>query len=375
MRTLPSLAPSVLLGSSRHGALPPPLDACGVTFHVKARTGLWQLIRALGVRESDVVLVPSYNCGAELDAVLNAPATARFYRVDGSARIDLEDLRRAIEPRTRAVLVTHYFGFPQPQLAEIADLCREHGLFLIEDCAHALYSAHLGRPLGTFGAAAVFSLWKTLPMPHGAAVVANSPLHVGGGTDAPPLSVSLTPLRSSLEGHAFLRYGRAGWAAASLSSHLAQLMSRGLDSGPNSHITFDRSTANWSISPTSRRIAYRSPHAQIAPRRRENYTFLADELAGLDAASPLYTTLPKGTCPLWLPLVVDEPESLVRELARHRIGSEAFWCEFHPAFPADEFPESTYLKTHVVALPIHQDLDAHLLEHVVDVVRAWARTR
>jgi perosamine synthetase len=258
---------------------------------------------------------------------------------------------------------------------EIADLCREHGLFLIEDCAHALYSTHLGRPLGAFGDAAVFSLWKTLPMPHGAAVLANVPLDVAGGTVAPPLSTSLTPLRSSLEGHAFLRYGRAGWAAASLSSHLAQLVSRGPDSGPNSHITFDQSTANWSISPTSRRIAYRSPHAQIAPQRRENYAFLAEQLADLEAARPLYATLPNSTCPLWLPLVVDEPESLVRELARNRIGAEVFWCEFHPAFPAAEFPESTYLKTHVVALPIHQDLDAHLLQHVAAVVRAWARPR
>ena len=140
----PALPPSVVLGSWRRGALPPPLDAGRVTFYVKARNGIWQLIRALGVQEPDVVLVPSYNCGAELDAVLKAPATARFYRVDGSARVDFDDLRQAIDARTRAVLVTHYFGLPQPDLAAIVELCREHDLFLIEDCAHALYSTHAG---------------------------------------------------------------------------------------------------------------------------------------------------------------------------------------------------------------------------------------
>ena len=144
-----------------------------MTFHVRARNGIWQLIRALGLQEPDVVLVPSYNCGAELDAVLRAPATVRFYRVDRSARIDVDDLRQAIEPRTRAVIVTHYFGFPQPDLVAIGELCRDHGLVLIEDCAHALYSTHLGRSLGTFGDASVFSLWKTLPMPDGGAVLAN----------------------------------------------------------------------------------------------------------------------------------------------------------------------------------------------------------
>ena len=74
-----------------------------MTFYVKARNGIWQLIRALGVQEPEVVLVPSYNCGAELDAVLKVPATARFYRVDGSARVDFDDLRQAIDARTRAV--------------------------------------------------------------------------------------------------------------------------------------------------------------------------------------------------------------------------------------------------------------------------------
>ena len=194
LRTRPTLSPAVLLGSSRDGVLPAPLDAGRVTFHVRARNGIWQLIRALGLQESDVVLVPSYNCGAELDAVLRAPATVRFYRVDLSARIDVDDLRQAIEPRTRAVIVTHYFGFPQPDLVAIGELCSDNGLVLIEDCAHALYSTHLGRSLGTFGDASVFSLWKTLPMPDGGAVLANDALLLHGGTATPPLDASFTPL-------------------------------------------------------------------------------------------------------------------------------------------------------------------------------------
>ena len=210
----PALPPSVVLGSWRRGALPPPLDAGRVTFYVKARNGIWQLIRALGVQEPDVVLVPSYNCGAELDAVLKAPATARFYRVDGSARVDFDDLRQAIDARTRAVLVTHYFGLPQPDLAAIVELCREHDLFLIEDCAHALYSTHAGRSLGTFGDAGIFSLWKTLPLPNGGAVLANRPLPLEGGTVRPSLGASFTPLRSRLEAHLLFRYGRAGWVAS-----------------------------------------------------------------------------------------------------------------------------------------------------------------
>ncbi len=104
------------------------------------------------------------------------------------------------------------------------------------------------------------------------------------------------------------------------------------------------------MSPASRRIARRSPHVEIARRRRRNYAFLAEQLVGLSGARPLRPTLPNGTCPLAFPLVVDEPSSLLRHLASNGIGAELFWSDFHPAFPAQEFPESTYLKTHVVTL-------------------------
>ncbi len=385
----PALPPSVVLGSWRRGALPPPLDAGRVTFYVKARNGIWQLIRALGVQEPDVVLVPSYNCGAELDAVLKAPATARFYRVDGSARVDFDDLRQAIDARTRAVLVTHYFGLPQPDLAAIVELCREHDLFLIEDCAHALYSTHAGRSLGTFGDAGIFSLWKTLPLPNGGAVLANRPLPLEGGTVRPSLGASLTPLRTRLEAHLLFRYGRAGWVASSISARVARLaagfrrrvFSRAapsqatLEPTPNPHVTFDRSTADWSMSQAAVRIAGRSPHAQIARRRRQNYEFLAAELSDVSGARLLHPILPPGTCPLRLPLVAEEPLSLLRHLETNGIEAELFWSDFHPAFPAQEFQESTYLKTHVVALPIHQDLDQDLLARVAEVVRRWSRGR
>jgi perosamine synthetase len=387
--TRPTLPLSVLLGRSTRGRLPTPLDAGGVTFHVKARNGIWQLIQALGLGESEIVLVPSYNCGAELDAVLRAPAAVRFYRVGRSAQIDVDDLRQAIEPRTRGVIVTHYFGFPQPDLRAIVELCRDHSLVLIEDCAHALYSTHLGRPLGTFGDAGIFSLWKTLPLPNGGAVLANRPLPLQGGTATPPLAASFTALRFGLEAHLRFRFGLAGEVVSALADRLVRLGAGAgkyvwqhtaaspleLESSLNPHVTFDRSTADWSMSPASRRIARRSPHVEIAQRRRRNYAFLAEELDGLSGARPLHPTLPSGACPLALPLVVDEPPSLLRQLESNGIGAELFWSDFHPAFPAHEFPESTYLKTHVVTLPIHQDLDSDLVARVAEVVRRWSRRR
>jgi perosamine synthetase len=389
LRTQPTLPPSVLLGVSTRGRLPPPLDRAGATFYVKGRNAIWHVLRALDVQQSEIVLVPSYNCGAELDAALGTPARVRFYRVDRCARIDIDDLRRAIEPQTRAVLVTHYFGFPPPDLSAIVELCQDKGLFLIEDCAHALYSTYVGRPLGTFGDAGIFSLWKTLPMPDGGAVLANRPLPLRDGTTTPPLDPCLTALRFSLEAHLLFRFGRIGAMVKKLADPLAPLAKHAgryvwgetaaapLDLEPslNPHVTFDRSTADWSMSAASRRIARRSPHADIAHRRRRNYAFLAGQLATVPGVRLIYPMLPSGVCPLLLPVVVDEPVSLRRHLESDGIATELFWSDFHPAFPAKEFPDSTYLKTHVVALPVHQDLDPGQLARVADAVRRWSRPR
>ena len=381
----PTLPPSLLLGSARGGRLPPPLDSDGVTFYFKARNGIWQLMQALELEESDIVLVPAYNCGAELDAVLRAPATVRFYRNDSKTGIDVDELRQAIEPRTRAMIVTHYFGFPQSNVSEIVGLCRDYGLILIEDCAHALYSTHLGRPLGTFGDVSIFSLVKALPIPHGGAVLANRPLILRGGTIAPPINAYFTALHADVEAHLLFRSGGSGRIAGRLSNRLRSLTSsaarrisrRGATArvdGPrlNPHVTFDRSTADWAISRAACRIARQSPHVEIARRRRGNYTMLAEELSGLSGARPLQPELPIGACPIRFPLIVDDPPSLLRWLESNRIGSELFWSDFHPAFPAGEFLESTYLKTHVVTLPIHQDLDAEDVGRIADVVRRWS---
>jgi dTDP-4-amino-4,6-dideoxygalactose transaminase len=140
----------------------------------------------------------------------------------------------------------------------------------------------------------------------------------------------------------------------------------------NPHVSFDRSTAHWSMSAASQRIARRSRHADIVERRRRNYAFLVEELVTLPDVRPLRPRLPSGVCPLSLPVVVDEPVSLLRRLESNGIAAELFWSDFHPAFPAAEFPDSAYLKTHVVTLPIHQDLDPGLLSRVAETVRRWS---
>lgn len=91
--------------------------------------------------------------------------------------IDPADIERRITPRTRAVVVMHFGGYPS-RMAEIVDLCRRHNLILIEDACHAPLVAHPGmggRSLGTIGDVGCFSFFsnKNMTTGEGGMVVTN----------------------------------------------------------------------------------------------------------------------------------------------------------------------------------------------------------
>jgi dTDP-4-amino-4,6-dideoxygalactose transaminase len=76
---------------------------------------------------------------------------------DGTGNVTAATIAANLTDRTRAVVVTHLFGWPC-DMDEIVALCRRHGLALIEDCSHAHGSRYRGQRVGTFGDLAVFSI-------------------------------------------------------------------------------------------------------------------------------------------------------------------------------------------------------------------------
>jgi dTDP-4-amino-4,6-dideoxygalactose transaminase len=72
-----------------------------------------------------------------------------------------DSFRKCVTEKTAGVVVTHIAGFPNPDLKELMEICREKSLFLIEDATHAAGAEFKGQKVGTFGEAAAFAFTPT----------------------------------------------------------------------------------------------------------------------------------------------------------------------------------------------------------------------
>ncbi|MEE9118166.1 MAG: aminotransferase class I/II-fold pyridoxal phosphate-dependent enzyme [Calditrichia bacterium] len=81
--------------------------------------------------------------------------------------ISLEDIKKKVTTRTKAVCVVHIGGHIAFEIEEIADFCKENGIHLIEDCAHAHGASYSGKAAGSWGLGGAYSFYATKTMPLG----------------------------------------------------------------------------------------------------------------------------------------------------------------------------------------------------------------
>jgi dTDP-4-amino-4,6-dideoxygalactose transaminase len=118
-------------------------------------------LAAAGIGAGDEVIVPSLTFVASANAARFCGARVVFADVCGAHDLNLDprDVEERITPRTRAIVVVHFAGFPAA-MDRLAALARERGLVLVEDCAHALFSSLDLRTLGRWGDAGCFSFFS-----------------------------------------------------------------------------------------------------------------------------------------------------------------------------------------------------------------------
>ncbi len=373
----PTIRPEMWCGFGRGSVREsyPFSESSAEYFHF-ARNAIWKATADLGLDQGEV-LVPAYHHGVEIEALIDAGASVRFYSVGPRFEVDLDEIESLIGRKTRALYLTHFLGFPGP-VREMAGLARRHGLPLIEDCALALFSADGDLPLGVTGDAAVFCLYKVLAVPDGGVLIYNNttrsePERRGRPAPdsprrPPPLSSSLAAATSSTLRNIALRGGRPGRGLRQMVLGLGRFGLKASGIAPVLAGTqhFNRGHADLGMSPFTEYFLRSQDVPQIVARRRRNYKSLLEHLR--EVSPPLFDSLPDGVAPLCYPMVVDDNRAFAEMLVSRGIEAVDFWREGHPACDLTRFQDVARLRRGLVEIPCHQDIDEETLVRMASVI-------
>jgi perosamine synthetase len=323
------------------------------------------------------VIIPAYHCRTMVDPARWLGASVVFSRINPDLSLDVANAIDRMGSRTRAMIVPHYFGFPQA-LRPLLEACRANGVALVEDCAHAFFTSCEGMPAGGTGDYAIASLTKFFPGPDGGAYCAN-------GRDQAPrertrrrlgaeLRAALAALEASaaLGGHTTVLRGlaavnrlRAGFTRAFTGGLPPHQSADGTGAARDDYGLFDPADRARPISLAATWLARASVTSRIAACRRRNYSQLSRELANVAGGRALLPALPEGVVPYVFPYLIDDP-------ARHfaplkRLGVPIWRWE---DIAHSDCEVSLDYRLRLLQLPCHQSLEPADIDRIVQTVRS-----
>ncbi len=301
--------------------------------------GLHLGLLAAGVGPGDEVIVPSFTFAATANSVALTGATPVFADIEPDTfTLDPAAVEASITSRTKGIMPVHLYGHPA-RMRELEDIARRHGVALYEDAAQAHGASLDGRPVGTFGSFAMFSLYPTKNMTSG-------------------------------EG------GMISTATDEIARNARLLRNQGMERQyENEVIGFNARMTD--IHAAIGRVQLRKVDAWTAARR-SNAAFLDANLQGVvvppvaDGAVHVYHQ--------YTIRVADDRDGFVRALKEeHQVGSGVYYPipnhrlpSLAPYAPGLDLPATEVAAREVVSLPVHPSLTQSDLERIAAAVNAVA---
>ena len=129
----------------------------------------------VNIKAGDEVLLPSFTFVATANSIILSGAKPVFVDINTKDyTIDLQDLKRKISKKSKAIIPVHLYGHPS-DLSELEEIANQNSLYIIEDACQSLGSTYKNKQTGTFGTMGCFSMYasKVLTAGEGGAIVTN----------------------------------------------------------------------------------------------------------------------------------------------------------------------------------------------------------
>ena len=272
------------------------------------------------IKPGDEVITVAAGFPTTVNPILQAGAVPVFVDIElGTYAVDASKIEAAIGPKTKAIMMAHTLGNPF-DLGAVTALCKQHNLWLVEDCCDALGSTYLGQNVGTFGDLGTLSFYPAhhITMGEGGAVFTNTPR-----------------LRQIAE--SFRDWGRDCYCAPGKDNTCGTRFCKKLGDLPEGYDhKYTYSHLGYNLKITDMQAACGLAQLEKAPefiaRRRENFKYLYERLKRLEDLLLLPKATPHSD-PSWfgfpLTLKADAPitrVALTQFLDERKIGTRLLFA-------------------------------------------------
>ncbi|MNV19479.1 L-glutamine:2-deoxy-scyllo-inosose aminotransferase [compost metagenome] len=130
-------------------------------------SAVYSALYSVGIQEDDEVICQTSTFHASITPLLQCGGIPVLCETDGvTGNIDIQDLNRKITNKTKAIILTHMWGYPA-DMDLIMEIAEHNNLYVIEDCSHAHGTIYKGKKVGTIGHIGVFSMQGSKLVPAG----------------------------------------------------------------------------------------------------------------------------------------------------------------------------------------------------------------
>ncbi len=333
--------------------------------HFNGTSALASMYFALDLPPGSEVLVPSHTFFATIVPMRLFGCVPIFVDSNPDTRcFDLEDAKRKLTPKTRAMVPMHPGGMPC-DMDQINDFAKEKGLIVVEDAAHAHGASLKGKKMGAWGDNAIFSYQASKPLPSlegGMGVYQKRETFeratVFGHYDAGSELAKESPFRYEETGLG-LKFRMHPLAAALCREQLKGLDQRNADTRRRAREINDRLLQLPGISePRCRPDAIRVYYPN-------NMLHLDEAKAGFSRKAMLKALSAEG---------VKATAGHYLQQHKLRIYSEAKWWHHPPVVPQGDLPGCQQLNKTSFTLPLfYEDAPEVMDQYVRAFEKVWAR--
>ncbi len=142
-------------------------NADQIMLYWKGRVALYAILKAMGIKEGDEVIIPAFTCIVVPNAIKYIGAKPVYVDISPeNYNSDIKKLKEAITDKTKVILCQNTFGLSS-NIEEIIKIADENNLFTIEDCTHGFGGYYNGKPNGSYCDAAFYSTQWNKPFSTG----------------------------------------------------------------------------------------------------------------------------------------------------------------------------------------------------------------